>query len=151
VARAEEILAAQRLVLEAAGFRVGVEIGELSVSPGTRDFHEALPVDADSLQRIPLPSAAGPVCCRLRRHDLVLTSATLTPEGIRVRYHGDALESDSHGSRALHEEINEEITELPVTDGTSGTCLVPASNVHGVMPGRRSAPGRVLWIPKATI
>ena len=40
-ARAEEILAAQRPVLEAAGFRVGREIGELSVNPGARIFQEA--------------------------------------------------------------------------------------------------------------
>ena len=33
--RAEEILAAQRPVLGAAGFRVGLAIGELSVSPGS--------------------------------------------------------------------------------------------------------------------
>ena len=37
-ARAEEIFIAQRPVLEAAGFRVGREIGELSVNPGTRTF-----------------------------------------------------------------------------------------------------------------
>jgi hypothetical protein len=36
-ARAEEIFIAQRPVLEAAGFRVGREIGELSVNPGTRN------------------------------------------------------------------------------------------------------------------
>lgn len=35
-ARAAEILAAQRPVLEAAGLRVGLEIGELSISRGAR-------------------------------------------------------------------------------------------------------------------
>src|SRR6185437_5030659 len=84
VARAEEILAAQRPVLEAAGFRVGLEIGELSVDSGARAFAEARATGANSPRWTPLAVAAGPVRCRLPGHDLTITSATLTPEGIRV-------------------------------------------------------------------
>jgi hypothetical protein len=53
-ARAEEILAAQRPVLEAAGFRVGVEIGELSVTSGARAFQEARATGANSPRWTPL-------------------------------------------------------------------------------------------------
>ena len=59
-ARAEEILAAQRPVLEAVGFRVGREIGELSVNPGTRSWQEARAAVLDSPRQIPLAVAAGP-------------------------------------------------------------------------------------------
>jgi hypothetical protein len=147
-ARAEEILTAQRPVLEAAGFRVGLAIGELSVGPGVRGFREARTAGVDSLQRIPLAVAAGPVRCRLRRHDLVIVSATLTPEGIWLRYHGDSLETDRHEARAFGGEISKEITELSISDDTGGTYLVPAGNVHGVMSGRRSASGGTIWIPE---
>jgi hypothetical protein len=154
-ARAEEILAAQRPVLEAAGFRVGLAIGELSVSPGARGLQEARAAGADSLRSIPLAVAAGPVRGRLRGHDLVITWATLTPEGIRLRYHGDAREGDRRGAGAIGreiteeiEEITEEITELSVTDDTGRTYLVPAAHVHCVMSGRRSASGGTLWIPE---
>ena len=147
-ARAEEILAAQRPVLEAAGFRVGLEIGELSVSLGARGFQQARAASADGLQRIPLAVAAGPVRFPLRGHNLVITSATLTPEGIWLRYHGDARESDRHGGNALIEEINEKITELSITDDTGGTYLVPPGNVPGTMSGRCSASGGTLWIPE---
>jgi hypothetical protein len=149
--RAEEILAAQRPVLEAAGFRVGLAIGELSVRPGTRGFQEARAAGADGARRIPLAVAAGPVRCRLRGHDLVITSATLTPEGISLRYHGDARESDHHEARAFGAEFTQEITELSVTDDTGGTYLVPPDNVHGIMSGRCSAPGGTLWIPEGEL
>ena len=61
--RAEEILAAQRPVLEAAGFRVGLAIGELSVSPGACGFQEARAAGAGSGQPVRaeiLSSAAVP-------------------------------------------------------------------------------------------
>ena len=147
-ARAEEILAAQRPVLEAAGFRVGLEIGELSVGLGARGFQEARGGRADSLQRIPLAVAAGPVRCPLRGGDLIVTSATLTPEGIWLRYCGDPRESDRHGASALIEEIHEKITELSVTDDTGGTYEVPRGNLPGAFPGRSSASGGTLWIPE---
>ncbi len=147
-ARAEEILAAQRPVLEAAGFRVGGEIGELSVLPETRGFREARTAGAGSLRGIPLAVAAGPVRCRLRRHDIVITWATLTPEGIWLHYHGDAREDDRHGLRALAEEIAEEITGRSITDDTGGTYLVPRGNVYGGWSGCLSASGATLGIPR---
>lgn len=147
-ARAGEILAAQRRVLEAAGFRVGLEIGELSVGPGARGFQEARAAGADSLQRIPLAVAAGPVRYPLRGDDLVITSATLTPEGIWLRYCGDPRESDRHGASALIEEIHEKITELSITDDTGGTYQVPAGNLPGTVSGQCSASGGTLWIPE---
>ena len=146
-ARGEEILAAQRPVLEAAGFRVGREIGELSVNPGTRSFQEAQAAVLDRPRQIPLAVAAGPVRCRLRRHDLAITWATLTPEGIRLRYHGDARDGDRDLARALAGEITEDITELSITDDAGRTYRVPAANVPGTITGQRSASGQTRWIP----
>lgn len=147
-ARAEEILATQRPVLEAADFRVGREIGELSVNPGTRSFAEARAASLDSPRQIPLAVAAGPVRCRLRRHDLAITWATLTPEGIRLRYYGDARDGDSDLARALAGEIAEDITELSITDDDGGTYRVPAANVPGGISGQCSASGETRWIPE---
>jgi len=48
-------------VLEAAGFRVGREIGELSVNPGTRNFQEARTAALDSPRQIPSAVADPPV------------------------------------------------------------------------------------------
>ncbi len=146
-ARAGEILAVQRPVLQAAGFRVGLAMGELSVSPGARGLQQARAAGADSLQRIPLAVAAGPVRCRLRRHDLVITWLTLTPEGLWLRYHGDARDSDGSEARAVGEEMTEDITELTITDDAGRTYLVPAGTVHGIMSGRRTASGGTAWIP----
>ncbi len=147
-ARAEEILAAQRPVLESAGFRVGREIGELSVSRGTHGFQEARAAALDSPRQIPLTVAAGPVRCRLRRHDLAITWATLIPEGIRLRYHGDARDGDRDLARALAGEITEDITELSITDDTGVTYRVPAANVPGTISGQCSASGETRWIPE---
>ena len=147
-ARAGEILAVQRPVLQAAGFRVGLAMGELSVSPGARGLQQARAAGADSLQRIPLAVAAGPVRCRLRRHDLVITWLTLTPEGLWLRYHGDARDSDGSEARAVGGEMTEDITELTITDDAGRTYLVPAGTVHGIMSGRRAASGGTAWIPE---
>jgi hypothetical protein len=147
-ARAERILAEQRPLLAAAGIRVALEIGELSVSPGARDFQQARAAAPDSLQQIPLAAAAGPVRCRLRRHDLVITSAALTPEGILLRYHGDAQEGDRELADALGREIFGEIAELSVTDDTGGRYVVPRDKVGGHLAGRRSAPGGTSWVPE---
>jgi hypothetical protein len=150
-ARAEEILAAQRPVLEAAGFRVGLEIGELSVTSDSRAFQEARATGANSPRWTPLAAAAGPVRCRLPGHDLTITSATLTPEGIWLRYHGDAQEGDRRQAGAFAQEVADEITELSITDDTGGTYLVPPGQVNGRAYGRaglRSASGRPLWIPE---
>ena len=56
--------------------------------------------------------------CRLRRHELTFTFATLTPEGIRLRYHGDPRDGDRGMARALITEITEDIGELSITDDT---------------------------------
>jgi hypothetical protein len=147
-ARAEEILAAQRPVLEAAGFRVGLEIGELSLRDGAHGFQEARGAGAESLLRIPLAVAAGPVRCRLRGHDLTLISATLTPEGIWLRYHGVAREGHRRVGTAFGEGITEAIAELSITDDTGGTYRVLPGNVQGVTSGRCLASGGVLWMPE---
>jgi hypothetical protein len=146
-ARAEEILAAQRPVLEAAGFRVGRGIGELSVNPGTRSFQEARAAAPGSPRQIPLAVAAGPVRCRLRRHDLAITWATLTPEGIRLRYHGGARDGDRDLARALVREITEDIAELSITDDDGGTYRVPAANLPGGISGHCLASGETRWTP----
>ena len=148
--RAEEILAAQRPVVEAAGFRVGLPIGELSVNAGARAFQEARAGGADSPRWTPLATAAGPVRCRLPGHDITITSATLTPEGIWVRYHGDAQEGGRREADAIGKEVADEITEVSIADNTGGTYLVPPDQVHGGAYGRaglRSASGRLLWVP----
>jgi hypothetical protein len=147
-ARAEEILAAQRPVLEAAGFRVGREIGELSVNPGARNWQAVRAAALDSPGRIPLAVAAGPVRLRLRRHDLAITWATLTPERIRLRYHGDARDGDRDAARALAREITEDIAGLSITDDTGRTYRVPAANVPGTISGQCSASGETRWIPE---
>jgi hypothetical protein len=150
-ARAGEILAAQRPLLEAAGFRVGLEIGELSVTSDARAFQEARATGANGPRWTPLAVAAGPVRCRLPGHDLTITSATLTPEGIWLRYHGDAQEGDRSGAGAIAKVVADAITQLSITDDTGGTYLVPADQVSGRVygrAGRRSASGRPLWIPE---
>ena len=150
-ARAEEIFIAQQPVLEAAGFRVGREIGELSVNPGTRNFQEARAAALDSPRQIPLAVAAGPVRCRLRRHDLAITWATLTPEGIRLRYHGDARDGDRDVAGALVREITEDITELSIADDTGRTYRVPAANVPSGISGRCLASGEMRWTPEGEL
>jgi hypothetical protein len=150
-ARAEEILAAQRPVLEAAGFRVGLEIGELSLRDGAHGFQEARAASADSLRRIPLAVAAGPVRCRLRGHDLTITSATLTPEGISLRYHGVAREGDRRAGAAAGAGITEATTELSITDDTGVTYRVLPGNAHGVTSGRCLASGGVRWLPEGEL
>jgi len=146
--RAEEILAARRPVLEAVGVRAVREIGELGVSPGTREFEEARAARPDNLRMTPMAGAAGPVRCRLRRHDIMITWATLRPEGISVRYHGDVRQLDRPQMRAAVEEVNEDITELSITDDTGATYQVPADNVQGVISGRPGPSGETLWVPQ---
>jgi hypothetical protein len=147
-ARAEEILAAQRPVVEAAGFRVGREIGELSIRPGARSLQEARAAGLDRPRQVPLAVAAGPVRCRLRRHDLAITWATLTPEGIRLSYLGDARDGGRDVAGVLAREVAEDITELSITDDTGGTYRVPAANVPGGISGRCIASGETRWIPE---
>ena len=85
--------------------------------------------------------------CRLRRHDLTITWATLTPEGIRLRYHGGARDGDRDLARALAGEITEDIAELSITDDDGGTYRVPAANLPGGISGHCLASGETRWIP----
>ena len=146
-ARAGEILAAPRPALEAAAFRIGREIGELSIGPGTRSFLQMRTAALDRPRQLPLAVAAGPVRGGLRRHDLTITFATLTPEGIQLRYHGDARDGDRDLARALVTEITEDVAELTVTDDSGGTYRVPAAHVPGTICGHSSASGETRWIP----
>jgi hypothetical protein len=84
-ARAEEILAGYRPELEAKGFRLGVLTGELSVVPGALGYHEARAASRADLTGIPLAVAAGPVPIAFGGTELVLTGATLTPGGVKLR------------------------------------------------------------------
>jgi hypothetical protein len=84
-ARAEEILAEHRSRLQTMGFQLGVLTGELSVRPGAYGFQDAQTVSRDSLTRIPLAVAAGPVALPMPGMDLNLTWATLTPGGAWLR------------------------------------------------------------------
>ena len=84
-ARAEEILAGYRPELEAKGFRFGVLTGELSVRPGAHGYQDALAASRDDLTGIPLAVAVGPVPIAFGETDLVLTGATLTPGGVKLR------------------------------------------------------------------
>jgi hypothetical protein len=149
-ARAEEILTEQRPALQAAGIRllVGRRIGELSVTRGAHVLQEARAAAPGGLRRIPLASGAGPVRCQLRSHDLTIASATLTPEGISVRYRGDPREGDDHAARGWGKEIMGEITGLSVTDDIGRTYLVPAGKVGGHVSGRRTVSGGTLWVPE---
>jgi hypothetical protein len=84
-ARAEEILGQYRPELEAEGFRLGVLTGELSVVPGALGYHEARAASRAGLTGIPLAVAAGPVPIGFGGTELVLTLATLTPGGVKLR------------------------------------------------------------------
>ncbi len=147
-ARAEEILDAQQAALEAAGFRVGREIGELSISPGARSLAEARADGLDRPRQLPLAVGAGPVRCRLRRHDLAITWATLTPEGIRLSYLGDPRDGDREVASALAREVADDITELSITDDTGGSYRVPRANAPGSISGRCAASGQTRWYPE---
>jgi hypothetical protein len=87
------------------------------------------------------------VRCRLRRYDLTITQATLIPEGIRLRYHGEARDGDRDVARTLMAEITEDIAELSVTDDAGGTYRVPPADVPGAISGQGSASGETRWIP----
>ncbi|MBV9383175.1 MAG: hypothetical protein JOY82_05205 [Streptosporangiaceae bacterium] len=147
-ARAEEILAAQRPALEAAGFQVALPIGELTVTPETRRLLAARAAGADGPRRTPLAVAAGPVRCRLGGHDLTITSATLTPEGISVCCHGVARDGGHRAGAVIGAEAAEAVARLSVTDDTGATYVLPPGGVPGSAAARSLASGRVLWVPE---
>jgi hypothetical protein len=148
VERAEEILAAQRQVRRAAGFQVGQEIGELSLSPGVRGWQEARATPPGSLGGIPRAIAIGPVRCQIPAPGLTIETATLTREGIRLRYYGDAMEGDRDAAGDLIAEITGAIAVLSIADDARAKYLVPAGSVSRVISGRRSASGRTRWVPE---
>jgi hypothetical protein len=127
---------------------VGREIGELGINPGAHSFHAARAGVLDRPRQIPLAVAAGPARLPLRRHDLAITGATLTPEGIRLCYRGGARNGDRDGARALVREITE---ELSITDDDGGTYRVPTANVPGDISGQCSASGETRWIPEGEV
>jgi hypothetical protein len=149
-AGAEEILAAQRPVLQDAGLRLldGRTIRELSISPAARDLPEARAAAPASLRSIPLAAAAAPVRCQLYGHDLVITSAMVTPEGIRALYHCAAREGGDEQARAWGEQITAQIRELSITDDTGRTYPVSAGQASGHVSGQRLASGRTLLVPE---
>jgi hypothetical protein len=59
--------------------------GELSVVPGALGYHEAQAASRADLTGIPLAVAAGPVPIAFGGTEVVLTSATLTPGGVKLR------------------------------------------------------------------
>ncbi len=79
---------------------------------------------------------------------MILTWVTLTPEGLWIGYHGGGKEDDGREARVALKEITGEITGLSITDDSGETYRVPAGNVHGIASGRRSASGRMVWVPE---
>jgi len=144
--RAEAILAAYRPVLEAAGFQVGRRIGELAVQPATRAFQQARAAPLSSLRQVPLTTAAGPVRCRLRGHDITITQATLTPEGISLRFHGDPQPGESRRPPVSPDDIMSATADLAITDDAGRTYLIPPGHAHAIVHGQCSAPGGTRWI-----
>ena len=144
--RAEAILAAYRPVLEAAGFQVGRRIGELAVQPATRAFQQARAAPLPSLRQVPLTTAAGPVRCRLRGHDITITQATLTPEGISLRFHGDPQPGESRRPPVSPDDIISATADLAITDDTGRTYLIPPGHAHAIVSGQCSAPGGTRYI-----
>ena len=100
-ARAEEILAGYRPELEAKGFRLGVLTGELSVRPGAYGYQDALAASRADLTGIPLAVATGPATVPFGGTELVVTWATLTPGGVKLRL------------RAVIPEPGQPLRELP--------------------------------------
>ncbi|HEX5301172.1 MAG TPA: hypothetical protein VFW50_29700 [Streptosporangiaceae bacterium] len=144
--RAEAILAAYRPVLEAAGFQVGRSLGELAVQPATRALQQARATTLPSLRQVPLMTAADPVRCRLRGHDIMITQATLTPEGISLRFHGDPQPGESRRPPVSPDDIISAIADLAITDDDGRTYLIPPGHAHAIVSGQCSAPSGTRWI-----
>ena len=167
-ARAEEILAGYRPELEAKGFRLGVLTGELSVRPGAHGYQDALAASRDDLTGIPLAVAVGPVPIAFGETDLVLTGATLTPGGVKLRLRAvipDPSEPHRRSIRGrpgleLAEEIGFELpgqrfaaqvrSGLSVTDDLRRTYQLQPVNWGDAPgePGRRRWRGEVLAEPQ---
>jgi hypothetical protein len=149
--QAEAILAPYRPVLEAAGFQVGRTLRELDVQPATRAFQQARAAALPRLREVPLTAAADPVRCRLRDYNITITQATLTSEGISLRFHGDPQLGESRCPPVSADDLIAAIEGLTITDDTGLTYLVPPGHAHAIMSGQCSAPGGVRWIPEGKI
>ena len=147
--RAEEILAEYRSELEAKGFRMGVLTGELSVRPGAYGFQDAQGAARDSLARIPLAVASGPVPVAMPGADLSLTWATLSPGGVQLHLRAvqpsdgempEPRRRDRHVRPGL--QLGEEIRSgLLVTDNLGQRYRVrPVRGAGTVTSGRRGEP-----------
>ena len=150
-ARAEEILGQYRPELEAEGFRLGVLTGELSVVPGALGYHEALAASRADLTGIPLAVAADPVPIGFGGTELVLTLATLTPGGVKLRLRA-VIPDPSQPLRELPGQrfAAEVRSGLAVTDDLGRTYrLQPVTwgDAPGE-PGRRRWRGEVLAEPR---
>ena len=150
-ARAEEILGQYRPELEAEGFRLGVLTGELSVGPGALGYHEARAASRADLTGIPLAVAAGPVPIAFGGTELVLTLATLTPGGVKLRLRavipdpgqplrelpGQRFAAEVRSGLAVTDDLGRRYRLQPVTWGDA-----PGE------PGRRRWRGEVLAEPQ---
>jgi hypothetical protein len=150
-ARAEEILGQYRPQLEAEGFRLGVLTGELSVVPGALGYHEARAASRADLTGFPLAVAAGPVPIGFGGTELVVTLATLTPGGVKLRLRA-VLPDPSQPARELPGQrfAAEVRSGLAVTDDLGRTYrLQPVTwgDAPGE-PGRRRWRGEVLAEPQ---
>jgi hypothetical protein len=145
-ARAEEILAEYRPELEAKGFRFGVLTGELSVRPGAYGYQDALAASRADLTGIPLAVATGPATVPFGGTELVVTWATLTPGGVKLRLRA-AIPDHGQPLRRLVREVpgqrfGEEIrSTLQVTDNLGRRYRLRPMN-WGDSPGE---PGRRRW------
>jgi hypothetical protein len=145
-ARAEEILAEYRLELEAKGFRFGVLTGELSVRPGAYGYQDALAASRADLTGIPLAVATGPVTVPFGGTELVVTWATLTPGGVKLRLRAAIPDYGQPLRRPVREvpgqRFGEEIrSTLQVTDDLGRRYRLRPMN-WGDSPGE---PGRRRW------
>jgi hypothetical protein len=145
-ARAEEILAGYRPELEAKGFRLGVLTGELSVVPGALGYHEAQAASRADLTGIPLAVAAGPVPIAFGGTEPVLTSATLTPGGVKLRLRAVIPDPGQPVRRPVRELPGQRFAEevrstLQLTDNLGRRYRLRPVN-WGDSPGE---PGRRRW------
>jgi hypothetical protein len=145
-ARAEEILAEYRPELEAKGFRFGVLTGELSVRPGAYGYQDALTASRADLTGIPLAVATGPATVPFGGTELVVTWATLTPGGVKLRLRAAIPDHGQPLRRPVREvpgqRFGEEIrSTLQVTDNLGRRYRLRPMN-WGDSPGE---PGRRRW------
>ena len=154
-ARAEEILGQFRRELEAEGFRTGVLAGELSVVPGALGYHEARAASRAGLTGVPLAVAAGPVPIAFGGTELVLTSATLTPGGVKLRLHAAIPDPGQPVRRPVRELPGQRFAEevrstLQLTDNLGRRYRLRPMNWGDspAEPGQRRWRGEVLAEPR---